>query len=176
MAVRASTPVNLVIGAGDILVDQAHRGATAGDNSYAIVQEYFVPDDLNGVKGELLGTRYKTKENATLETMLPELAEDVIALLWPGVAASDVGSDRVLRSDATRRIATADYHDYELRVPRLAGGHFGFHAENALHTGNAEFAAKDKGMAEPKLSVQSTWDPNDLSRSPHFIVIASSGS
>jgi hypothetical protein len=174
--VRSSTPANLVIGAGEILIDHAGQGASEGDNTYRIEQEYFVPDDLNGVKGELTGTRYKTREEAVLETILPELSEDVLSFLWPGSTATTVGSDRVIRSDDSRRIPAASYHDWELRVPRLNGGHFGFHAENAIATGNAEFAAVNKGNAKPKISVKSTWDPADLTHSPHYIAIASTGS
>lgn len=176
MGVRSSTPANLLVGAGDVLIDHAHKGATAGDNTYRIEQEYFVPDDLNGIEGELLGTRYKTREQAVLETTLPEVAEDVLSLLWPGSVASTVGSDRVIRGVGTRRIATSDYHDYELRIPRLNGGHFGFHAENALATDNAEFLASDRNMARPRVMVRSTWDPADLGNSPHYIVIAATGS
>lgn len=177
MGVRDTTPVNLVMGAGDVLIDHAHRGATAGDNVYRIEQSYAVPDDINGVKGELLGTRYKTREGAVLEVTLPEIAEDVLSLLWPGSTASTVGGDRVIRSDNTRRIPTSDFHDYELRIPRLNGGHFGFHAENAIVDGNSEFSASDGGNGmRPRVSVHSTWDAVALTQSPHFIVIAASGS
>lgn len=172
MGVTASTPANLVIGAGDMLIDDASVGATADDNVYRIEQEIFEPDNLNGVPGMLMGTQYKVREEAVLETSLPEIAIDSIALLLPGWAEAPAGT---LGWDGARRIDIADLHDYELDVDGLTS-RFGFIAANAINLGNAEFSAADSGMMAPRGEFHSRWDAASLTTSPHRITRTAIGS
>lgn len=172
MAVTASTPANLVIGAGDILIDDAAQGATADDNVYRVEQEIFEPDNLNGVPGMLVGTQYKVREEAILEATLPEIDIDSIALVLPGWAEAPAGT---LGWDGARRIAEADLHDYELQVPGLTFV-FGFVAANAINLGNAEFSAQDAGMMAPRGEFHSRWDAANLTTSPHRITKTAIGS
>lgn len=172
MGATAQTPANLVVGAGDVLVDTAAQGVTADDNVYRIEQEIFAPDNLNGVPGVLVGTHYKTREEAILEVTWPEIAAATLGLTWPGSNSDTVGEDTTIDTDGTeRRLATTDYHDYELRVPGLDGKQFSFFADNALNRANAEFAGQDAGMMSPRLELHSAWDAADLTASPHRIVI-----
>lgn len=176
MGVTASTPANLVIGAGNVLVDGTDQGATADDNTYRIEQELFAPDNLNGVPGLLIGTHYKTRESAILEATLPEVSAQNLALLWPG--STSTGTDPVtIDTDGTaRRIPTSDYHDYELVVPGLDGKSFSFQADDALNMGTIELNGQDAGMMAPRIEAHSTWDAADLTASPHRIVITAAGS
>jgi hypothetical protein len=176
MAVSASTPANLVVGAGDILVDDASQGATADDNTFRIEQTIFEPDNLNGVPGMLVGTQYKTREEAILEVTMPEVAAATLALLWPGSAAATVGDVTTIDWDGTRRIPSASFHDYELRVPGLDGRIFGFLADNAVNQGNIEYTAQDAGLMLPRGEFHSKWDAGSLNASPHRIEVTAGSS
>ena len=170
MAVSAATPANLVVGAGDIYIDAAAGGATTGSNQYVVEQDWFVPQ-LNGVKGALVGTDYKIREEAFLEYGLAEVNATTIGYMVPGSTSATVGDITTISTDDTRRIGTADYHDYELRVPGLNNKQFSFFADDALQTGNAEFEATDDGLMAPRTRVRSSWDPADLTASPFRIAI-----
>ena len=172
MGATAQTPANLVIGAGDVLADDADFGVTADDNTFRVEQEIFTPDNLNGVPGALVGTHYKTKEEAILEVTVPEVSSTALGLTWPGSQSATVGADTTIDSDGTdRRIPSADYHDYELRVPGLNGKQFSFFADNGLNQEAIEFNGQNAGMMAPRLEVHSNWDAADLTASPHRIVI-----
>lgn len=170
MAVSAATPANLVVGAGDIYIDSSAGGATTGNNMYQVEQEWFVPQ-LNGVKGALVGTDYKIREEAFLEFGLAEISATTVAYLIPGSTSATVTDITTIDTDNTRRIATSDYHDYELRVPGLNGKQFSFFADDAIQTGNAEFEAQDDGMVAPRTRVRASWDPAALTASPFRISI-----
>lgn len=177
MGATAQTPANLVIGAGDILVGDVggaltDQGVTADDNVYRVEQEIFAPDNLNGVPGELVGTHYKVREQAMLEFGFPEISAARLALTWPGSNSDTAGDETTIDSDGTeRRLATADYHDYELRVPGLDGKQFSFFADAGLNRGTIEFTGQNAGMMTPRLEIHSSWDAADLTASPHRIVI-----
>ncbi len=171
MGVTASTPNNIVVGAGNVLVDDADVGATADDNVFRIEQEIFEPDNLNGVPGALVGTQYKTREEAVLEATMPEVDAATLALIWPGSAATGGTIDW----DGTRRLPSGAFHDYELVVDGLANT-FHFLADSALNQGSAEFSAQDAGMMAPRGEFHSKWDAADLDASPHRIIVAGLGS
>jgi hypothetical protein len=172
MGATAQTPANLVIGAGDVLADDADFGVTADDNTYRIEQEIFTPDNLNGVPGSLVDTHYKTKEEAVLEVTVPEVSTTALELQWPGSQSATVGTDTTIDSDGTdRRIPSTDYHDYELRVPGLNGKQFSFFADAALNRGTIELNGQNAGMMAPRLELHSNWNAADLTASPHRIVI-----
>ena len=170
MAVSASTPANLVVGAGDIYIDASAGGATTGNNNYRVEQEWFVPQ-LNGVKGALVGTDYKIREEAFLEFGLAEVSSTTVGYLIPGSNSSTTTDITTIDTDDTRRVATADYHDYELRVPGLNNKQFSFFADDAIQTGNAEFEAQDDGLMAPRTTVRASWDPADLTASPFRIKV-----
>ena len=169
MPVTAATPNNIVIGAGEVYVDTTGGGATTDNNVFRVVHDMFVPE-LNGTKGALLGTDYITNETAEMEVTLVEISAATIDLMIPGATTSG----GTLSSDATRRVGSVSYHDYELRVPRYNGGNFSFQVDNAINTGNAEYEAADDGMLAPRITVQGRWDPAALNTGPWRIVITAS--
>lgn len=171
MGVTSSTPANIVVGAGNVLVDSVDVGATADDNTFTIEQEIFEPDNLNGVPGMLVGTQYKTREEAVLAASMPEVSAATLALLWPGSAESG----GVIDWDGTRRIPSAAFHDYELDVPGLTNM-FSFLADDALNQASIEYSGQDAGMMTPRGEFHSKWAADSLSASPHRIIVAALGS
>ena len=69
----------------------------------------------------------------------------------------------------TRRIPSAAYHTWQLRVPGLDGRAVWFTLYNAIMTDNAEFEATDDGALAPRLVLQCRWDPASISTSPWLI-------
>jgi hypothetical protein len=177
MAVTVDTPANLVVGAGDVLVDSNDVGATVDDNTFRIEEEIFEPDNLNGVPGMLVGTQYKTREEAILECGFPEISADQIPLVWPGSASDGgVGDTETFSWDGVRRLPSSAFHDLELRVPGLDGRQFSFFADNALNQANAEFNAQDAGLMAPRGEFHSKWDAASLDASPHRIAVTTPAS
>jgi hypothetical protein len=169
MGITSDTPTNLVVGAGNGYLDNADVGATTEDNVFTVEREIFTPE-LNGAKGALLGTDYITKSEGVLAMSLPEFDETILAATWPGSTAVGTGTVQIDEDD-TRRIPTADYHDWELQIERLGGGEFQFEVDNAIHTGSLEATLGDASMAAPRIEARSRWDPADLTVSPHRIRI-----
>jgi hypothetical protein len=133
VGITATTPDNLVIGAGDVKVDTADVGATEGDNVFRIEQDIFTPDDLNGIPGTLLGTHYKITEDGILEASMPEVSAANLALCGP---VREAPGDNTTTIDSTnaRRFASGAFHDYELRVDGLTKS-FKFQVDNGLNRG-----------------------------------------
>lgn len=172
MGATAATPANLVIGAGDVQVDESSQGVTADDNTFTVEQEIFAPDNLNGVPGTLRGTHYKIREEVVLGVTWPEVSATTVGLMWPNAQVATVGEDTTIDSDGTaRRIEDDQYHDYALLVPGPGGKVFGFYADGAINMAEIEFNAQNAGMMSPRLELHSTWDAADLTTSPHRIVI-----
>ena len=175
MGVTASTPTNLVIGAGDVYVDGSILGASIDNNLFRIDRQYYTPD-LNGVKGALVGTTFIQSSNGVLECSIPEVSAAIMAKMWPASNAGGGGPDAtVIDEDDTVRVPTADYHDWRLQVPGVSLT-FGYEIDNGLNMGTLEFSASDSAVAAPRAEVHSHWDPADLTASPHRIRITGTGS
>jgi hypothetical protein len=171
VGITATTPDNLVIGAGDVKVDTADVGATEGDNVFRIEQDIFTPDDLNGIPGTLLGTHYKITEDGILEASMPEVSAANLALVWPGSRSTTTSGTTTIDSTNARRFASTAFHDYELRVDGLTKS-FKFQIDNGLNRGTAEFTATNAGLMAARVEVHSAWDPAALTASPHRIITA----
>ena len=170
MGVTADTPQNLVVGAGNVLVDHANIGSSTDANLWAIDREIFTPD-LNGTKGALLGTDYITSSMGRIETTVPEINGLIMSRAWPGSASTGAGAMEVIDEDEVRRIPLSDYHDWEIQVERLNGGAFQFENDNALQVGSLEYELQDDGLTAPRYSVVGRWDAANLTVSPHRIRI-----
>lgn len=170
MAVNADTPTNLIAGAGEVYRDQISLGASSGPNTFRIERELITPD-LNGIKGVLIGTHYVRRSEGVLETGFAEVSETVVAAGWPGSSSSTSGEATTIEEDNTRRIPTTAYGDWEVQLERLGGGEIQFEVDNALQTENYEGDFSDDGFFIPRVTLRSTWDPADLTHSPHRIRI-----
>jgi hypothetical protein len=170
MAVSSSTASNLVVGAGDVFLDGSDIGATMESNTFQVETDWYVPD-LNGVPGELQGTRYKSSENVRLGVTIVELTGAKIIAALPGWDTATSGTITTIDTDDSRRVATADYHDWILQVDGLDGKQFNFYADNAVNDGGLEFEASDDGTMGYRAELMSTWDGADLTASPFRIKI-----
>jgi hypothetical protein len=161
MGITADTPTNLVVGAGEILLDHANIGATVEGNVFRVEREI-----------GLLGTDYITRSEGVLEASVPEFNANVLLKAWPGSQTTGVVAGmEIIDEDETRRLPTSAYHDWELQVERLNGGEFQFEVDDAIQVGNLEVELTDDGLAAPRLELHSRWDPADMTASPHRIRI-----
>ena len=170
MGITASTPSNLVVGAGNVLRATTDLGASQDANVFKIDRSYFTPD-LNGVPGGLMETDFVQSEEATLSTALAEIAVATLGSQWPGSAVGTGGGDTPWATDEVRfggdvRLAAAAYEDWELVVPGTVN-EFGFFVENAINLGSITASAEDKANMKTPLELHSRWDPADLTQSPH---------
>jgi hypothetical protein len=119
MGITASTPTNLVVGAGNLLKAEADLGASEDANLFKIDRTYFTPD-LNGSPGGLVGTDYIQSEEGTLESSLPEVSEATLGSLWPGSAIGTGAGDTDWPTDAINLGSiSASADDKATMKPRL---------------------------------------------------------
>lgn len=175
MGVTADTPVNIVIGAGDVYVDGQIIGATMDNNVFRVVRTMFQPK-LNGVPGPLEDTDYLQEETCEMEVTIPELSADILELLIPNSDVATSGGDKIVKSSGVRRITTASYHDWELRVPGIDNVEYRFRVNRAIVAGNVQFEAADDGALAPRVTVQGRWSAGDNSSSPWEILRLLAGS
>ena len=170
MGITASTPSNLVVGAGNLLKNAADLGASEDANVFRINRTYFTPD-LNGSPGGLVGTDFVQNEEGILESSMPEISATTLTALWPGSAAGTGAGDTPWATDEVRfdgavRLGAGSYDDWELVVPGFVN-EFGFFCESAVNLGTFEASAQDDGTVKPRMELHSRWDPADLTQSPH---------
>ena len=168
MAVSSSTASNLVVGAGDVFLDGADVGATMNSNTFGVETEWYVPD-LNGVPGELMGTRYKSSETVRLGVEVVELTATKLAAVLPNWESATAGSVTTVDTDDTRRVQSDSYHDWILQVDGLDGVQYNFYADNAINDGGISFEASDDGTMVAAAELISTWDGSDMTASPFRI-------
>lgn len=168
--ITADTPTNLVVGAGEALMDHANIGATIDSNAFRIERELYTPE-LNGAKGALIGTDFVRRSEGVLEMSVPEFNATLLLAAWPGGQSTPTAGMTVIDEDETRRIPTSAYHDWELQVERLNGGEFQFEVDDAINVGNVEAELSDDGLAAPRFELHSRWNPANLTVSPHRIRI-----
>lgn len=70
---------------------------------------------------------------------------------------------------SNRRVATSQYHNWELHIPGLNGLRFQFGVKNALMEQNADFTGADAGLIAPRVKVGSRLDAANPLVSPWFI-------
>jgi hypothetical protein len=170
MGITADTPTNLVVGAGEALVNHANVGATTENNAFRVEREIFTPE-LNGAKGALVGTDYVTSSEGVLEMSIPEFNATMLLAGWPGAQSTPTAGMTIIDEDETRRIPTAAYNDWEVQIERLNGGEFQFEVDDAINVGNLEAEFADDGLAAPRFELHSRWNPANLTVSPHRIRI-----
>ena len=175
MGVTADTPVNIVIGAGDVYLDDQLIGATMANNAFRVIRTLFTPD-LNGVPGPLEGTDYIQSETAEMECTIPELSADILEVLLPNSDVATSGGDKIVSSSGVRRISSDSYREVELRVPGLDNLEFRFRLHRALVTGPVVFEAADDGVLAPRIIWQGRWEAGDNSASPWEILRLLAGS
>jgi len=165
--ITTDTPTNLVIGAGLILRNHAIFGASMDNNVFRINREN-VTAELNGIKGPLKGTHYIRRSEGIIECSIPEVSATVLAAGWPGSNSTPGAGMTVIDEDDTRRLADADYADWELDVERLNGGQFQFEADDAINTGTFEGTLADAEFFRPRYELHATWTAAS-NNSPHRI-------
>ena len=119
MAITANTPINIVVGAGDLTYGGADLGATEGGARLRVEREYYTPD-LDGARAEVMGTERLIRETATLEVTLAELTMLSLDYALPGADLVSDASSEILTAAIRACIPQSDHGDVVLTVPRCA--------------------------------------------------------
>lgn len=178
MGVTADTPVNIVVGAGDVSIDGQDVGATMADNVFRVVRTYFVPE-LNGTPGPLEGTDYLVSETAELEVTIAEMSTANLASILPNTDDTPSGADDRIWSTGTRRIASDQYKTVALTVPGLDNMSYVYTVKRAIANSNAEFTAGNAAVLSPRITFQGRWvagSTGTLPASPWLIERLQAGS
>jgi hypothetical protein len=142
------TPVSLVIGAGVFIKDHAYVGPTIDNNLFAVERTMFAPE-LNGILWDLQGTDYINRSVPRIEATVPSISTAVMGSTLPGLTDTATPGMTVFTDSGARRIADADYHDYELDLERPNGGQIQFEVDNAINTGGLEGDAAGRRALRP---------------------------
>jgi hypothetical protein len=130
MAVTAGTVEEIQVGAGDVFYidsdgDWQGVGATMEDNVWRVERDYTVPN-LNGVVAPLKGLDYLAEERVFLETSLPEVSDDILALAIPGaISTPQTQAETGTPTDLAVATVAGQYQDIKLTsVTGLAVGDY----------------------------------------------------
>jgi hypothetical protein len=147
----SDTPVSLVIGAGVFIKDHAYVGPTIDNNLFAVDRTMFAPE-LNGILWDLQGTDYINRSVPRIEATVPSISTAVMGSTLAALSTDTATPGMTVFSESgVRRIADADYHDYELDLERPNGGQIQFEVDNAINTGGFEGTLQDDGLFAPRL-------------------------
>lgn len=83
MGITATSSEEIVVGAGDVYIDDEMQGSTEEDNVFRITREYFSWSP-NGVRGPVKGADYVIEEIAEMEFTLPEISAYFMGIMVPG--------------------------------------------------------------------------------------------
>ena len=165
----SDTPVSLVIGAGVFIKDHAYVGPTIDNNLFAVERTMFAPE-LNGILWDLQGTDYINRSIPRIEASLPSISAAVMGATLPGLTVTGPTAGMTVFTDSgARRIADADYHDYELDIERPNGGQIQFEVSNAINTGGLEGELQDDGLFAPRLVLTGRGDASSPTTAPWLI-------
>lgn len=82
-------------------------GATLDDAVLHVTSERFVPDNINGVMGPVMGLDYQRRQNGSLEFTMPEIAGSKLALALPGARVTTPTNATSGTGSSTLSAATA---------------------------------------------------------------------
>ena len=95
--VRATTPDELFFDQGTLQVGSDDVGATVGATTFRVVKSDYIPD-FCGAKGEVTGTRYRVKEEASLQVTMTAWLMLNLAWVVFGIDISSNASSEVMGS------------------------------------------------------------------------------
>ena len=168
MAVTATTPGRIYLGAGDLTVGAAPIGATLENIIFRLEIEQYFPD-FNGVLGDVENTGFITRLVPHLVVTFGELIG--ANLLWaiPGATlTSDVSSEVIsdfipgckgLGNDVIWTGTDCDGHTVTITI------------FNAIAEGNLEMEFSDDEITTYTIDFRGTYDPADPTVAPFSIVI-----
>ena len=175
--VSASTPKNLLLGAGTIHkglkfdkekkkwnFEESLVGATSGGSKVTIAPEIFNPE-IDNVMVAVKGMDFKLGEKASIEINWAELSAEMIRTMVIGqITSSEELADFDLIESAPE-INEGDYWDNVAFVGQKTDKtNVIIILDNAFCTSGLEIDAKNKDTAKPKVTFECRQDPNGDTR------------
>ena len=155
MSITATTPVNIVLGPGNLEVGGIDVGATEGPTLFRVEATRFEPD-LNGALAGVVGTVYNVNEVPYMEVTVDEITAANIQLALPGISAVSDASSETISGLTGPCIAETAHKDVVLTVPICAADgtstlNLVVTVKNALAEGNLEMAYQKDGNTKFKI-------------------------
>jgi len=172
--ITATTYQDLVYRTGSVTIDGANIGALKGDISVKITKEDYVPE-LAGAAGEVMGTRFRMKEEISLSFQCVALQLATIATAIVGIHVSSNASSEVIgssddSSDPVGCIAIGEYKKWVFTCQQCDGLNTLFTLFHAVVDGDVEMKFSDKGEMTYAMTVKATYDGADPDMRPWAIV------
>ena len=172
MGISATTPINLLFGAGDLTVGGIDVGATKEGTVFRVEQEVYWPD-LNCAKGPVTGTGYKIREVAYLQVNLVEMTMENVALAIPCAAASStVGAPHastIISGGIPGCIATTCYNDVVWTGATCEPKTLRITLKDAISSENMEITFQCDEEASFTLTFMATYDPGNVTVRPWYM-------
>lgn len=169
MAISASTPLNMLFGAGNITVGAVPVGATKEGTVFRVEQEIYWPD-LNCAKGPVKGTGYKIREVAYLQVTLVEITMENVALAIPcaTVASSDSAST-IISGGTPGCIASSCYDDVIWIGSTCESKDLRITLKDAISSENLEITFQCDEEAAFTITFMATYDPANVDVRPWYM-------
>ncbi len=169
MGISASTPLNLLFGAGDLEVGGVNVGATKEGTVFRVEQEVYWPD-LNCAKGPVKGTGYKIREVAFMQVTLVEMTMENVALAIPCAAAPSTGmASTIISGGEPGCIADTCYNDVVWTGENCEGKTLRITLKDAIASENLEITFQCDEEAAFTITFMATYDPGNVTVRPWYM-------
>jgi len=168
MAVTATTPTRILLGAGDITIGVTPVGATMENTVFRVEKTEYFPK-FNGVLGDVDQTGFITRLVPILEATMAEVHGWLLALGLPGITmTSDVSSEvlsdyvpgcKPAGQDITWTGQDCDGHDVTINI------------YNTIVTSNLELEFSDDNIVAYRYTFQGLYDPANPTVAPFTMVV-----
>lgn len=170
MAVTATTPGRIYLGAGDLTVGGAAVGATLENIVFRLEIEQYFPK-FNGVLGDVENTGFITRLVPHLVVTFGELIGANLIWAIPGATlASGISSEVITVSDAVP-MCKGTGNDVQWTGVDCEGHTITIMIFNAIAEGNLEMEFSDDEITTYTIDFRGTYAPGNTSVAPFSITI-----
>lgn len=177
MGVSASTAVNLLLGAGDFLVDfvtatktGTNIGATEDGGKFVVKRKHY-EGNFNGTLGPVKGLVRIIEEIPEIEITMSELTFANLQIAMPGLTKTVNAQGSSLASAHNGQYQSSEWRNIALKVPKsTAGKYMYFCVDNALCEDPPEFSTDDQKNTKVKVKLKGYYDPSTPMTPPWRII------
>jgi len=168
--IDGNTYTHMVYRTGTVTVGGVSVGALEGDITVKVAKEDHVPE-LAGAAGEVMGTRFRMKEELTLAFQcvawqLQNIATAIVGMHVSSNASSEVIGSSDDSSDVVGCIDIAEYKEWVFEFEQCDGHRSTLTVIHAVVDGDVEMKWSDKGHLTFAMTVKSTYDGADPDMRP----------
>ena len=145
MAISATTLTDMVLDAGSLYIASVDIGATVGGSQFTVQQEIYWPD-LDGARGNVVGTGKVINEVARLVANAAEITIAKIAAILPTVVSASGGGSEYTSINTFGYVGSSQHKSVEWKGQTMDLDNIIITLFNAMNNGgNLEMAFTDTG-------------------------------